>query len=121
VYYHNSLKGEYPEQSTVLHRFTDLQAFSFMVDHAESEQLPGTTGVTGTMTVTAKSFTYSLTSMDLKKSVYKRRSFANLKLNTGRWLLDRPIDFSVEIHCLIVAEDTVAKLLVCLCVEPDGE
>ena len=36
-------------------------------------------------------------------------------------MLDRPVELPLDLHCLIVAEDTVAKLLVCLCLVPDEE
>lgn len=121
VYYHNSLLGEHPEHNTVVHKYTDLRSFSFMVDHAKSTHLDGTAGVTGSISVTAKSFSYRLTPMDLKKPVYRRWHAARLKLNTGRWMLDRPVDVPVDIQCLIVAEDAVAKSLVCLCIVPDAK
>jgi hypothetical protein len=121
VYYHNSLLGEDPQQDTVIHKFTDIQQFDFMVDQVEIQDLPGATGVVGHITITAKSFPYRLTVTDLKKPVYKRWNSATLRINTGRWLLDRPMDLPMDLHCIIVAEDPVAKLLVCLCVVPDDE
>jgi hypothetical protein len=36
-------------------------------------------------------------------------------------MLDRATDLPLDVHCLIVAEDVVAKLLVCLCVVPDSK
>jgi hypothetical protein len=122
VYYHNSLLGEGPETGAVAHKFTDLRPFYFTIDHVESEELPGNTGNTGiigTITVTAKCFPYRLTDKDLKKILYKRWNRSTLKLNTGRWMLDVPQELPLDIHCLIVAEDTVAKMLVCLCIVPD--
>jgi hypothetical protein len=121
IYYHNSLLGEQPEQNAVTHKFTDLRAFHFLINHVQSEQLRGTSGIIGTMTVSAKTFLYRLTKNDLKKPVYKRWNQAKLKLNTGRWLLDAPVQLPLDIHCLIIAEDQVAKLLVCLCIVPDEE
>jgi hypothetical protein len=119
IYYHNSLLGDHPEKNAVAHKFTDLRPFYFLINHIESELLPSSTGVMGTMTVTAKCFPYRLTKNDLKKPVYKRWNRAQLKLNTGRWMLDKPVQPPLDIHCLIIAEDTVAKLLVCLCIVPD--
>jgi hypothetical protein len=121
VYYHNSLLGDHPQRQAALHKFTDLQPFYFKIDHVESQQSIGTAGVTGTITVMAKCFPYRVTAMDLKKPVYKRWHQARLKLNTGRWMLDRATDVPLDVHCLIVAEDVVAKLLVCLCITPDSE
>jgi hypothetical protein len=119
VYYHNSLLGESPEKDNVAHKFTELRPFYFVIDHVESEQLPGNTGIVGTMAVTAKCFPYRLTDKDLKKILYKRWNRTTLKLNTGRWMLDAPQELPLDIHCLIVAEDAVAKMLVCLCIVPD--
>ncbi|KAH7401142.1 heterokaryon incompatibility protein-domain-containing protein [Phaeosphaeria sp. MPI-PUGE-AT-0046c] len=121
VHYHNSLLGEPPEHDAVAHRYTDLRSFSFIVDRVESRLLDGTSGVTGSMTVTGKSFPYRLTQMDLKKPVHRRWHAVRLKLNTGRWMLDRPVEVPLDIQCLIVAEDAATKSLVCLCIVPDAE
>jgi hypothetical protein len=122
VYYHNSLLGEHPETQAAAYNFAGLQPFHFIIDNVESEQLPGATGTVGAMTFTAKCFPYRLVTNDLKKPVYKRWNRKTLKLNTGRWLLDVPVELPLDIHCVIVAEDTVAKLLVCLCIVPvDGQ
>lgn len=121
VYYHNSLLGESPAEHAVEHKFTELHPYSFMIDHVESKELSGILGVTGTLTVTVKCFPYRLTAMDLKKPVYKRWNQARLKLNTGRWMLDHTIQLPVDLQCLIVAEDAVAKMAVCLCIVPDEE
>jgi hypothetical protein len=121
IYYHNSLIGDHPEKNAVAHKLTELRLSHFSIDHVGSEQLPGTTGIVGTMTVSAKTFSYRLTKNDLKKPVYKRWNQTKLKLNTGRWMLDGSVQLPLDIHCLIVAEDQIAKLLVCLCVVPDKE
>ena len=92
-----------------------------MIDHVESKPLPGISGITGIMDVTAKSFLYRLIAMDLKKPVYKRWHQARLKLNTGLWMLDRPLQLPVDLQCWIMAEDAVAKMVAYLCIVPDGE
>jgi hypothetical protein len=84
VYYHNSLLGECPAGDAAGYKFTELHPSSFMVDYVESKQLPNILGVTATLTVTVKSFSYRLTAIDLKKPVYKRWNSARLKSNTGR-------------------------------------
>ncbi|OAK94757.1 hypothetical protein IQ06DRAFT_81513 [Phaeosphaeriaceae sp. SRC1lsM3a] len=119
VYYHNSLLVDHPKEQAVAHKFTEFRPYSFMLDHVESEQLPGNSGVTGAMKVTAKAFSYHLTAVDLKKPVYKRWHQARLKLNTGRWMLYRTIHLPVNLQCLIVAEEAVAKMVVCICAVPD--
>lgn len=117
VYFHNSLPGENPPNETETHKFTNLRPFeAFRIDHIETEDLPGNIGVTGTMVVTAQSFPYCITSMDAKKAAHKRWHRAKLGLNTGRWMLDRQTDLPLDVQCIIVAQDTDAKLLVCLCV-----
>jgi hypothetical protein len=121
VYYHNSLLGEYPPKDTMLHKFTDLQLSSFSIHNVHTEQLPGSTGVIGTLGVTARCFSYRLTNIDMKKVAWKRWKRKSLKLNTGRWMLDAPAELPLDVHCLIVAEETVAKMLVCLCIVPDKE
>jgi hypothetical protein len=121
VYYHNSLLGERPEIDAPALKFTDLRPFYFVVDNVESEQLPGNAGIIGAMSVTAKCFPYRLTDKDMKKLLHKRWNRSALKLNTGRWMLDAAQELPLDIHCLIVAEDTVAKMLVCLCIVPDKE
>lgn len=118
VCYHNCL----PEEDTRLrhgsHKFTELRPFAFELKSVESQQVPGATGVTGTMVVSAQCFAYRLTAMDLKRPIYRRWNKAKLELNTGKWMLDRHVELPLDIHCLIVAEETAAKLLVCLCVAP---
>jgi hypothetical protein len=121
LYYHNSLLGENPQKETVSHKFTDLQPYYFDMEAVDAQQLPDAKGVTGTMIVTAQSFPYRITANDMKKPVFKRWNKAKLKINTGRWMLDRPVQLPLEVQCLIIAEDTIAKLLVCICVVPDEE
>lgn len=118
VYYHNSLLGEDPKTQAVLHKFTELRPYYFEIKSAESRELPGTAGVVGTMTVTAKCFPYHLTATDLKRPVQKRWNQAKWKLNTGRWMFDVPVEAPLDVHCLIVAEDQLAKMIVCLCIVP---
>jgi hypothetical protein len=116
VYYHNSLPGEDPPRQVATHKFTDLRPFeAFCIDHVETEDLLDTLGVTGSMVVTAQSFPYCITAMDVKKAAYKRWRRTKLGLNTGRWMLDRQAQLPLDVQCIIVAEDTAAKMLVCIC------
>ena len=102
-------------------RNTELRPFAFELKSVESQQVPGATGVTGTMVVSAQCFAYRLTAMDLKRPIYRRWNKAKLELNTGKWMLDRHVELPLDVHCLVVAEETAAKLLVCLCVAPSGD
>lgn len=36
-------------------------------------------------------------------------------------MLDRELGVPFDVHCLIVAEDTVAKMLFCICVVEEGD
>lgn len=121
VYYHNALHGEASEENAVSNKFTDLRSLSFMVEHAETRHVDGNLGVLGSITVTAKCFTYRLTQHELKPPMFRRFHAVRLKLNTGRWRFDRSIEVPVDIQCLIVAEDAVAKSVVLLCIIPDTE
>jgi hypothetical protein len=58
---------------------------------------------------------------DLKKSVYKSWNSASLHLNTGKWVLDRAAELPLNLECVIIAEDSVAKMLVLLCLVPDEQ
>jgi hypothetical protein len=64
-------------------------------------------------------FRYCLTSNDLKKVGIKRFNAAKWKLNPGKWLLDHSVELPLDVHCVVVAEDSVAKVLVCSCLIPD--
>lgn len=120
VYYHNSLPGDRPPQDALQHKFTDLESYCFNIDSAEAWPLPDKVGLMGRLVVTAQFFSYYLTASDLITPVRKRWEKAKLKLNTGRWMFDRPVEVPLDVHCLIVAEDNVAKILVCLVILPEG-
>ena len=79
---------------------------------------PGTMGVDGYLVVSGPSFRYRLTANDLKKPMTKRLNAGKWNLNAANWLLDRCVEMPVEVHCVIVGEDVVAKMLVCLCLVP---
>lgn len=119
VYYHNSLIGEHPQEQAATHKFTELRPCAFEIENVKSQQTPGTTDVSGFLTVTAKCFPYHLTAKDSKKSVQKCWNRSPHALNAGRWMLDRVLEVPIDVNCLIVAEDTVAKMLVCICVVKD--
>ncbi|KAF1838122.1 ankyrin [Decorospora gaudefroyi] len=114
VYYHNAVRTNDAQKDHAAHKFTDLALFSKIIS-VESKESPGASSIHGTLTVAGPSFRYRLTVNDLKKFIFKSWNAAKLRLNTGRWMLDRAFDLPLDLECVIVAEDTVAKMLVCLC------
>ncbi|KAH4114971.1 hypothetical protein HBH47_190160 [Parastagonospora nodorum] len=121
VYYHNSLPGERPPQDALQHKFTNLESCYFNLNSVEVQPLPDKAGLKGRLVVTAQFFPYHLTALDLKSSVQKRLDKAKLRLNTGRWMFDKVVELPLDVHCLVVAEDNTAKMLVCLVIVPEGE
>jgi hypothetical protein len=120
VHYRNAVRGDDSQFDAGAHKFTDLEALS-NIALAESETLFGATGIRGTLVIHGPSFDYCLTTDDLKKTVFKSWNAATLNLNTGRWLLDGAIELPIDLQCIIVAEDAVAKMLICLCLVPDKQ
>ncbi|KAH7398502.1 heterokaryon incompatibility protein-domain-containing protein [Pyrenochaeta sp. MPI-SDFR-AT-0127] len=120
VFYHNALRSKDPQRDAGAHKFTDLEPLAKII-FAESETRSGVAGILGSLIMSGPSFSYHLTSNDLKKPVHKSWNAAKLKLNTGIWLLDRPLKLPVNIQCVVMAEDNVAKMLVCLCLVPDED
>lgn len=118
VYYHNAVHSQNSTEYYEKHKFMDLEPFIRVVS-VEVDISPDATTIHGSLTVCGPSFRYHLTANDLQKPGVKSWNARKLKLNTGMWMLDRPLQFPVEIHCVIMAEDTVAKMLVCLCLVQD--
>lgn len=85
----------------------------------ETETLQGTVGIIGTLSLSGVSFRYQLTKNDMKKPIFKRWNASKLNLNPGKWLLDDAATFPIDIHCLIIAEGTAKKMLICLCLVQD--
>jgi hypothetical protein len=100
--------------------FTDLEA-RINIDGIDTETFPDASGISGFMVITGPSFRYRVTPNDLKKPGVKRFNASKWKLNAGKWLFDCPVELPLDVHCLIIAEDNVAKALVCLCLVPDEE
>lgn len=120
VFYHNALRSNDPQRDAGAHKFTDLEPQTKII-LAESKTQPGATGLIGSLIISGPSFNYHLTANDMKKPVFKSWNAAKLKLNTGIWLLDRTLKLPLDIQCVIMAEDNVAKMLVCLCLVPDED
>jgi hypothetical protein len=80
---------------------------------------PDASDIFGFMVITGPSFRHCLTPNDLKKPGLKRFHASKWKPNPGKWLLDHPVKLPLNLHCLIIAEDNVAKALVCVCLVPD--
>lgn len=120
VAYHNSVATQQKKQGSsdravTSSDFTDLEP-QITIKSIDAKTLPDGRGVAGSMTVSGLSFSYHLTTNDLKKSGVKRFNASKWKLNTGNWLLDGQAQVPLDLHCIVVAEDSVAKMLVCLCV-----
>jgi hypothetical protein len=75
----------------------------------------------GMLIIRGPSFSYRLTANDLKKTVYKSWNTATLHLNTGRWMLDGETEIPLNLECVIIAEDSVAKMLVLICLVQDEQ
>lgn len=124
VAYHDSLADDGPmpgkstsaSQRVISRNFTDLEEHIKIIS---VDTMPAALGLRGSLVVSGPSFRYRLTKNDLKKPVFKRWNAAKLNLNPGKWLLDRAIDLPLELHCVIVAEDTAKKMLICMCLVPD--
>jgi hypothetical protein len=117
VYYHNATHSSKSPAVPEQHKSTDLKPFTRIVS-VESTTLPGTASICGTLTISGLSFRYHLTANDLKELIFKSWNARKLDLNIGRWMLDRPAELPLGLECVIIAEDTVAKMLVCLCIVP---
>ena len=77
--------------------------------------MPDARSVTGSMIISGASLPYRLTMKHLENSGLKRFNASKWKLNTGKWLLDGTLELPQEVYCIVVAKDSVAKVLVCLC------
>ncbi|OAL04083.1 hypothetical protein IQ06DRAFT_345279 [Phaeosphaeriaceae sp. SRC1lsM3a] len=115
ITYHNSLATQRKKQKTdgrtvTSSNFTDLDPH-ITIDSVDSQTLPDGRGVTGSMVVCGPSFQYRLTVNDLKKSGVKRFNASDWNLNSGNWLLDHPVQLPLSLTCIVVAEDSVAKVL----------
>ncbi|ORY10336.1 hypothetical protein BCR34DRAFT_352434 [Clohesyomyces aquaticus] len=74
----------------------------------------------GTLIVRGDTFSYRLTQNDLKDLGWKRWDQKKLRLAKAQWWLDESLEFPLEVHCIVMAEDVVAKVTVCICVVPVG-
>ncbi|KAH7110867.1 hypothetical protein B0J11DRAFT_544129 [Dendryphion nanum] len=122
VFYHNSLsKGHSDISSTESKNFTELHPLVNRID-ANTRTSPQNAGLHGILSLSASSFGYILRPEDFKEPVWKRWNKKKFILNPGRWILDIPQPSSaLEVCCVIMAEDPVAKILICLCLVPTGD
>lgn len=117
VKYHNTLSINTTSLSKMNNGFGELEQRMRLVS-VETTTLPGSTGVEGRLTISGLSFRFHLTSSDLKSDMAKRFHASKWKLNAGNWMLDTQVVLPLDVHCIIVARDVVAKMLVCLCLIP---
>lgn len=73
-----------------------------------------------TLTITGPGFVFHLTLSDLVDSGRSIVSKDGLALGHVTWVLDRVIALPIDVNCVIVGEDEMAKELVCLCLVPDS-
>lgn len=111
VFYHSSLQDLSSDQNF---KFAELQQVA-SIESFETEIIARDSCITGKLILTGPCFDYQLTFNDLKKPVWKRWNQKKFRLNTGRWWLEKPVDLPLDITCIIMAKDEVAKALVCLC------
>jgi hypothetical protein len=78
------------------------------------------TGVCALLDLRALSFSYTLTANDLREVTWKRGHPGKLNLAPTHWTLDRELDIPLELQCVIIAEDEVAKRTVGMCLAVDG-
>jgi hypothetical protein len=108
VHYHNAVLSDVSQHDASANKFTELEPLSTVLS-AEISAASSTTHIHGTLIIRGPSFSYRLTTNDLKKSVYKSWNTATLHLNTGIWLLDRAVELPLKLKCIIIAEDSAAK------------
>ena len=73
------------------------------------------TKVSARLDLSAPSFSYTLTANDLRDPTWKRGHPGKLNLAPARWMLDRELEMPLELQCVIIAEDEVAKMTVGMC------
>ncbi|KAF2870589.1 hypothetical protein BDV95DRAFT_63951 [Massariosphaeria phaeospora] len=120
VFYHNSLHATKSTSNTSLPKWADFAELLTLVQvlDVRAEQLPRQMGVCGSLTLAGLCFKYRLTPNDMKKTIWKQWNKAKLKINPGRWMLNADVSLPMDVECLVMAEDSVAKLLVVLCLIP---
>ncbi|KAJ4301364.1 MAP kinase kinase (MEK) [Kalmusia sp. IMI 367209] len=110
VFYHNTLHAAKSEQN---HDFTELIS-SVSIDAINAGSAPGQVGICSHLTLTGPCFWYRLTNDDLYRPVaWKQWNKSKLKINPGRWMLDFQTETPLDVRCIVMAEDEVAKLLDC--------
>jgi hypothetical protein len=77
------------------------------------------TSVSALLDLSATSFSYMLTANDLREMTWKWGHPGKLNLAPARWMLDRKLELPLEMQCVIIAEDEVAKMTVGMCLAAD--
>ncbi|OSS44991.1 hypothetical protein B5807_09261 [Epicoccum nigrum] len=77
------------------------------------------TSISALLDLSATSFSYMLTANDLREMTWKWGHPGKLNLAPARWMLDRKLELPLEMQCVIIAEDEVAKMTVGMCLAAD--
>lgn len=117
LYYQRSVASEAPQSGTHPGHAFDMDNLAQLtyISDVHSEALSTGNGVRGSLTMVGPSFPYRLTANDLKTPGFKSFHAAKLKLNTGNWMLDVALDLPLDIQCVVMCEDTGAKMLILMC------
>lgn len=115
IFHHQSMRID---RSPIIRRLNDLipvrsLKYTIAEDHSTA------TSVSGTLVLSAPTFSYHLTRNDLREILWKRGHPAKLNLAPARWMLDRTLVLPRDVQCVIIAEDEVAKMTVGMCLIPD--
>jgi hypothetical protein len=78
-------------------------------------------GARSSLLLNGPCFKYRILATDLKSPIFKSWNRAKLNLNNGKWLLDREQKLPLDVLCVVLAEDDVAKVLVCMCLVPSED
>jgi hypothetical protein len=78
------------------------------------------TSVSALLDLRAPNFSYKLTTNDLREIIWKQLRSGMRDLAPARWMLDSELDLPLEMQCVIIAEDEVAKITVGMCLLADG-
>jgi hypothetical protein len=101
-------------------KFLDLESCVTVVSVMDHPQT-NATGVSGVLTICGSTFSYRIFESDIKNSEWKNIEGSQMKLGHARWMLDRYVGASIDVECLVVAQDEMAKYFVCLCLVPSQD
>jgi hypothetical protein len=115
VYYHIS-----KDVATKSLEPPDLQSAVDIID-VQAKTISRESEIQGRLIISGYTFPYNLTSDDLIQPGLKRWN-KNLKnMNKGRWMLDVEFSLPLQILCMVLAEDVISKMLVCLFLVPSDQ